>query len=272
MQAVEDHPAKFSKPVLAVIQAALEAEDRRALRPMAVFDPFAGTGLVHGLATVHGLHTWGVELEPEWAACHPATVVGNALALPFATGSMDGLVTSVCYGNRLSDSHAAKDQCKTCEGRGKIVDGDGELPALVECKVCKGYGLSRRNTYTHRLQAALRDPDHKLHPDNAGTLLWGRRYRQFHEAAYLEALRCIRPGGFAIVNISNFLETSGKVTVEHKVSEWTMNAWLRLQVRLTSSTPVPTQRNKQGANRDTRAEHEHVMVFRVPEDYQPQLI
>jgi hypothetical protein len=116
MQAVEDHPARFSKPVLAVIQAALEAEDRRALRPMTVFDSFAGTGLIHSLATVHGLHTWGVELEPEWAACSPRTVVGNALDLPFADQSMDGWISSVCYGNRLSDSHSAKDECKTCGG------------------------------------------------------------------------------------------------------------------------------------------------------------
>lgn len=263
--AVADHPAKYSVPVLTQIQQVLDMEDRRAMRPLRVMDSFAGTGLVHSLATAHGLHTWGVELEPEWAACEERTIVGNALALPFPAGCMDGWLSSVCYGNRMADSHQAQDGCKTCDGRGWVLELDRV------CPTCKGYKMSRRNTYTHRLQAATGDPTRKLHTDNAGTLRWGKGYRQFHERAYREALRCIRPGGFVIVNISNHLETSRGVTVEHRVSEWTMNAWLMLGLHLIGSWPIETRRNGQGANRDTRCEFEHVMAFRVPTTFIPQL-
>ena len=264
MQVITDHPAKFSKPVLEQIQEIIHMEDRRLLHPLHIFDPFAGTGLVHGLASECGVHSWGVEIEPEWAACHERTIVGNALRLPFATDSMDGLVTSPCYGNRMADHHQASDLCSKCKGRGWFLEL--ERP----CPTCKGVGMSRRNTYTHRLQAALRDPSRQLHPENSGTVPWGKRYRHFHELAYREAARCIRPGGFAVVNISNHLETSNGVTVEHRVAEWTMNQWLLMGVHLAGAWPVVTSRNGEGANRDARTAFELVYLFHLP-DTQPTL-
>lgn len=262
--AVFDHPAKFSRPVLEQLQALLDTEDARAVRPLTVFDPFAGTGLVHTLGTGHGLHTVGVELEPEWAACHPRTVQGNALHLPFADESMDGLVTSPCYGNRMADAHNAQDPCKTCGGDGflRIHESDEQT-----CKACKGSGLSKRNTYTHRLRVATGDRDRRLHDDNAGAMRWGKKYRTFHEACYREALRAIRPGGFALVNISNHPETKDGVTVEHRVSEWTMNAWLMLGVHLAGAYPVRTARLREGANSEARCEFEFVLHFRVPDPH-----
>ena len=259
MTIASDHPAKFSPLILERMQTIIDAEDLRAMRPLQIFDPFAGTGRVHDLASVNGLHTWGVEIEPEWAGCHPRTIVGNALRLPFADRSMDGLVTSPCYGNRMADSHQAADECKACAGRGWIGDPD------TECGTCKGYGLSRRNTYTHRLQSSTRNPDRVLHDDNSGAMRWGKRYRRFHELAYREALRCIRPGGFAAVNISNHVETSNGVSVEHHVAEWTINAWTLLGVTLAGAWPIETRRNGQGANRDRRTEFELVVLFRIPD-------
>mgnify|MGYP006921288462 CR=1 FL=1 len=267
---VEDHPAKFSASVLDQLQACIDAEDQRQVRPLAIFDPFAGTGRVHQLASVHGLRTVGVELEPEWAACHPRTVCGNALHLPFADGALDGMVTSPCYGNRMADAHQANDPCKKCTG-GWVPAPGGER---AQCKACKGSGLSKRNTYTHRLRVATKDPARSLHADNAGAMRWGPRYRAFHERAYREALRCLRrpadmddpTGGFVLVNISNHQATKkkGGPTVEHRVVEWTMNVFLLAGCYLVGAYPVGTRRHGEGANRDTRAEAEFVLHFRLP--------
>lgn len=99
------HPAKFSNPIIDVLQEELASVVGVAL------DPFAGTGKVHQLQR-EGLRTVGVEIEPEWAEIHPQTVVGNALHLPFPDASFDAVVTSPCYGNRMADHHDARDDSK----------------------------------------------------------------------------------------------------------------------------------------------------------------
>jgi hypothetical protein len=77
------HPARFTDVIIERVQRILDAEhgtpilDAPAPR---VLDPFAGTGGVHELI---GYETLGVELEPEWAALHPRTILGDATALPF---------------------------------------------------------------------------------------------------------------------------------------------------------------------------------------------
>lgn len=98
------HPAIFSDAILPVLARMLGPEHRRVL------DPFAGVGRIHEL---RGLVDWelvtiGVEIEPEWATVHTDTQVGNALALPFASGVFDAVITSPTYGNRLAD-HRARD-------------------------------------------------------------------------------------------------------------------------------------------------------------------
>lgn len=113
------HPAKFSKPIIELLQ-----EETASVVGLAL-DPFAGTGRVHELQR-KGLRTVGIEIEPEWAGIHPQTVVGNALHLPFPDNTFDAVVTSPCYGNRMADSHNAQDD-------------------------------SKRNTYTHTLGRKLHD-------------------------------------------------------------------------------------------------------------------
>jgi tRNA G10 N-methylase Trm11 len=154
------HPAKFSDMILAHIERILPKSDYRPL----VIDPFAGTGKVHQLS---GVRCIGVELEPEWAEMHPNTIVANAVQLPFRSRVFEGLVTSPCYGNRLADSHDARDG-------------------------------SVRHSYTHTL-------GRKLHPDNSGQLQWGNAYRAFHEDAWTEALRVLQDDAFLIINISNHI-------------------------------------------------------------------
>ena len=47
-----------------------------------ILDPFGGTGKVFELAALlPGAQIEAIEIEPEWAAMHPKTMLGNALAL-----------------------------------------------------------------------------------------------------------------------------------------------------------------------------------------------
>jgi hypothetical protein len=114
-----------------------------------------------------------VELEPEWASLHPRTIVANALHLPFADATFDGICTSPAYGNRMADHHEAKD-------------------------------ASRRNTYRH----ALGRP---LHPDNSGQLQWGSAYREFHLEAYREAARVLEPGAVFVLNVSDHIRGGRRI-------------------------------------------------------------
>lgn len=156
------HPAKFSIAILERIGDLLAS--RCDVDNPLVLDPFAGTGRIHEL---DGIRSVGVEIEPEWAAVRPGTIVANALALPFRDDTFDGIITSPVYGNRHSDHHNARDG-------------------------------SRRHSYTHTL-------GRPLHPENSGALHWGDAYRAMHDAAWTESLRVLRPGGFVMVNVSNHI-------------------------------------------------------------------
>lgn len=166
------HPAKFSEPILDKIVEFLDDWGW----PARILDPFAGTGRVHQLPEVavrsaypelkpDETFTVGVELEPEWAATTPGTIVANTLRLPFPAGAFDGMVTSPCYGNRLADHHNAQDG-------------------------------SRRYSYRHVL-------GRPLHEDNSGQMQWGDRYREFHRQAWNECLRVLRPDSIIVLNTSN---------------------------------------------------------------------
>lgn len=158
------HPAKFSDPILRAIEPLLPERGW-------IFDPFAGTGRVHELARPWR-PTIGNEIEPEWAAMHPCTHVGNALDLPWIDGLFDVIVTSPTYGNRMADHHEAKDG-------------------------------SRRLTYRHTLGRPLSE-------DNSGSLQWGDAYRSFHDFAWSEAVRVLAPGGLFILNCKDHVR-KGKV-------------------------------------------------------------
>ena len=167
---VTAHPARYSEALLPIFANLLQMTVGVGAR---VLDPFAGTGRIHELYPTY--ETTGVEIEPEWAHMHPRTLVGNALALDFANGTFDAIVTSPTYGNRMADHHDAKD-------------------------------TSKRITYRHRLGRAL-------HPDNSGQLQWGPRYQNFHALAWGEAVRVLRPGGVFILNISDHIRGGSVVPV-----------------------------------------------------------
>jgi len=121
------------------------------------------------------IRTVGVELEPEWAAQHPRTLVGDARALPFADATLDTVVTSPTYGNRMADHHNAKDG-------------------------------SRRITYRRTLGRPLT-------PGNSGAMQWGEDYRQLHRRAWEEVRRVLVPEGLFLLNVSNHIRQGEEVPV-----------------------------------------------------------
>jgi tRNA G10 N-methylase Trm11 len=137
-----------------------------------VLDPFAGTGRLHQL---DHYRTIGLEIEPEWAELHSATMVGDATELPLADAVVDAVVTSPTYGNRMADHHEARDG-------------------------------SYRRTYRHALGRPLAQ-------GNSGSLQWGDRYRDLHEHAWSEVRRVLRPGGFLLLNVKDHQRCGRRVEV-----------------------------------------------------------
>lgn len=186
------HPARFNDQILATIDSLLPETGR-------VLDPFAGTGRIHQLATV-GRSTWGVEIEPEWAAMHPQTRVGDATNLPaYWLEAFDAVATSPCYGNRMADHHEAKDN-------------------------------SRRNTYRHALGRPLSE-------SNSGAMQWGDDYRDLHRQAWDEVSRVLKPGGIFILNISDHIRAGvrQRVTAWHVTT--ILGCGFDLQTAVAVETP-----------------------------------
>lgn len=196
------HPAAFSKAVLEVIgEEVYELVAGHGFQR--VLDPMAGIGKIHELAYPGVVATVGVEIEPEWAAEHPDTIVANACSLPFEDAAFDVIAVSPCYGNRMADSHLARD-------------------------------LSKRHTYTHVLGRTL-------HADNTGKMQWGPGYQFMHRKIWAESLRVLRPGGTFILNTSNHIRAGEEqhVTEWHHA---TLDS-LGLQRRNVFSIPTPRLRH-----------------------------
>ena len=284
------HPAKFSKQILAVLIDILmnyldEYEPGMSIR---VLDPFAGVGTIHSLRAIDKrIITIGVEIEPEWADQAPLcpdcggqgwwaeqhgpgdfeqvqcpcegrslTIVGNALALPMEwTNCFDMVITSPTYGNRMADHHNARDG-------------------------------SKRLTYTHQLGRPLSET-------NSGRMHWGQDYKDFHVRAWSEVDRVLKPpkdrtmvpvtipitaatsspfkpggvgkmivpghaGGLAVINVSNFIRKSEEVDV----CGWHLEQFFNMGYGLLRDYEIKTNRMKFGANSGSRVAHEHVFVLR----------
>jgi len=226
------HPAKFSDVILDAIEGVLDDEVERQDHPIRVLDPFAGTGKIHRLHDPGRIHTFGVELEPEWATQHVQTSIGNALDLTAVFGPrfvFDVVATSCTYGNRMADHHVATDD-------------------------------SKRMTYTHQM-------GRQLHQDNSGKMPWGDKYREFHVAAWTEATKFLVPEGLFILNVKNFYRTRTikrkKVTELVDVCQWHLDTLVGMGYYAWGEPIiVPVRGMSFGANGSKRVDHEMVYVLR----------
>lgn len=241
------HPARFSDPILPVLASFLEPG-------WSVIDRFAGTGRIHELRSlVPGLHTFGVELEREWAEMSPYTWCGDAFEV---TGEdrYDAEVTSVAYGNRFADKHNAQERCRACRGTGRVASameyGAGAGSPGERCPKCDGTGRRNhhRRGYTHNL-------GRQLTPGNSGGLQWGEEYREFHRAWLKSSHQLVRKR--LVLNISDHMRRKER----QPVVRWFWEAAEEVGFELVAAEAVPTSRLRDGANRDARVPFEMVLVF-----------
>lgn len=226
MNSIEDkkvkHPAKFTDSILAEIQ--------RQIEPLwfpeaCVLDPFAGVGKLANVIPHENL--WLNEIELEWLEQCPddcVKVLGDALRLRFSDGFFDFAITSCCYGNRMSDHHNAKDG-------------------------------SRRNTYKHMLG---RD----LHPNNSGQFQWDGNYEgkycNFHIKSWNELWRVLKPNGYFFLNVSDHIR-KGKI---QNVSDFHLGTCIYMGFDWIKTVEIETPRNRFGANRELRVDHENLYIFK----------
>jgi len=224
------HPARYSKEIMPVLQRIIEAHRATVFGGcISVLDPFAGTGLIHSLATDQ-VTTVGVEIEPEWAMLHPCTIIGDATHLHFQAGTFDMVVTSPTYGNRLADHHDAKDP-------------------------------SERRSYTHDLQAMTGDRNRKLAPNNTGTMLWTHpQYRSLHRQAWAEVWRVLARDGLFVLNVKDWINR-GQV---QEVCAWHRETITDIGFDLVAEEQVECPGLRYGTNAEVRVPYEMVYIFAKP--------
>ena len=165
-EVIRKHPAKYSYPLINVFREMINETDL-------VLDPFAGTGRIHEVSQ----NCIGVEIEKEWAEMHNKTICGDSTTLSkmFPENNFDVICTSPTYGNRMADSHNAKDG-------------------------------SKRNTYTHTL-------GRELNRNNSGKMQWGNNYKSLHIKVYEECKKVLKDDGFFILNIKNHIRKGQEIDV-----------------------------------------------------------
>ncbi len=268
-----EHPAKYNADLLIAIGNALDSfviQTQHSNDVIRLLDPFGGVGGVHTLSDVSLLvdkawdmvRTFSSELEFDWAKQSPGPMVqADVLALPFRPGSIDIVVTSPTYGNRMADHHDNQDPCSECKGTPeklvqRVLWDNSILKEMIICKKCKGTGLSVRNTYRHKYGEPLR-------PESSATMQWGLEYRNFHAEAWEAVRDVLRIGGRFVLNNKNHIRDGE----EQYVTEWHHDYITSMGCfELLDWTNVPVKGNGQGDNGKVRIDHESVIVYERIDD------
>ena len=186
------HPAVYSDTLLPVIMEAISsAQDRSGeYKNITLLDPFAGTGKI-GQLREFGFDGKIIcnEMEEEWAISCDYDIdewhIGDAAYMPWASdNSIDIIVTSPTYSNRMADHYNAKDD-------------------------------SKRRTYRTFL-------GHDLNVENTGRMQWGNKYRDKHIQVWKECYRVLQKKGIFVLNISDHIRKGEviKVTDWHVNTLW----------------------------------------------------
>lgn len=177
------HPCPFPSYLMDEFAKIVNAEWLETGRTLHALDPFAGIGRIHELADMCGhqrVITYGAEIEPEWAWQHDRTICADSRDLPWDDASMDMVVTSPAYGNRMADQYLPPESDK-----------------------------SRRYTYTTALGRRCAE-------GSGAGMQWGEQYAELHAAVWAECVRLLAVGGLVVLNMKDHVR-GGEV---QPVTDW----------------------------------------------------
>lgn len=213
------HPAKFTDSIL---EEAARVLWSHVPRSALILDPFAGTGKGVAFLRERGYtNAMGTDLEPakEWGEVYGDVAQCDALNLAtlFLPESLDAVFTSPTYGNRFAD----RDMRESCAGT-----------------YAKGLGRHASEGSSCHLQ-------------------WGPRYREFHEEAWSEVERVLKPGGVFLLNISDHYRNKSV----QPVTAWHVSTICDLGFEWIDARSVATPRMTRGVN-SKRCAVEWLHLFR----------
>lgn len=163
------HPAKFNDKILWQIESIVKTLYPSKWINLTILDPFGGTGRIKEIFP----DAIAIDIEWEWAS--QSGLMADSTRLPLEAGTIDLVVTSPTYGNRMADHFKASDN-------------------------------SRRLTYRHQI-------GHALHERNTGRMQWGKKYRKMHKLAWAEVARVLKMRSWFILNIKDHIRAGKHINV-----------------------------------------------------------
>jgi len=234
------HPAKYNDAIIRAMSSTVAryvAEQDRQWgwtkrgERIKLLDPMAGVGRCHELITRHWIV--GGELEMPWARQGVderggVMIQHDASNMPSASNTFHCVFFSPDYGNRMADSHNARDG-------------------------------SKRHTYTHY----AREQGWELRPETTCKQPWGRTYYGPHAKIMRDVDRVLVEGGVCVVNVKNFVKAGEVVNVVGWYRS-VMSGMLGMNVREVRD--VETTGLRHGQNYDARVAGE-VLIVGVKEPF-----
>jgi len=224
--------------------------------PGPILDPYAGIGRVHELGRDD---TYGIEIEPEWAATHQHTVWADSSTLRRVEGEWadrycsvvqkengergniarpNAVITSCDYGNRMADQYLG-----TPEERRRRAE-TGELPRR------RGYAISLGR---------------KVSPGSTARFKFGPEYKAAHTRIFTAVTDVCLPDSKLALNVSDFFVTNAPG--EDPQRAYVVSFWVELIASLgwvvERLIPVGTRRFRDGANSDLRVDAETIVVAQL---------